>query len=295
MNPRALGALAVIGAAFLFGTSATSRSLVGLDIESTVVAAMRLLIGGCGLFAFAALRHGWRSVVALWRKPTVLLMAAAVAGYQAMFFIGTGLTGVAVGTLDSLSLAPFIAGVLGWLTGAGAPGKVWAVSTGLAVVGLVLLTGTGDSVDFLGVAAALGAGASYAVYTVVGVRLVREGVPAESSLGASFALGALFLTPWLGGGGVTEFASAQGVVFALYLGLVATTLGYVLFGIGITRLSPGSVATLNLAEPVVATVFGLLLLNEVIAPIGLAGCLLIVGALALLGITESKEAEVLPV
>lgn len=295
MNHRARGALAVIGAAFLFGTSATSRELIGLDIESTVVAAMRLLIGGFGLFVFASWRHGLPAVVSLWRKPAVLLMAAAVAGYQAMFFIGTGLTGVAVGTLASLSLAPFIAGVLGWVSGAGAPGKVWAISTGLAVVGLVLLTGTGDSVNFLGVTAALGAGASYAVYTVVGVRLVREGVPADCSLGASFALGALFLTPWLGGGGVAEFASVQGLIFALYLGLIATTLGYVLFGIGITRLSPGSVATLNLAEPVVATIFGLLLLGEVIGPLGLAGCVLIVGALALLGVTESKETEVLPV
>lgn len=295
MNPRAVGALAVVGAAFLFGTSATSRALVDLDIESTVVAAVRLLIGGLGLFVIAGIRHGWTYVMLLWRRPTILLMAGAVAGYQALFFVGTGLTGVAVGTLASLSLAPFIAGVLGWATGAGAPGKVWAVSTGLAVVGLVLLTGTGSSVDFVGVLAALGAGASYAVYTVVGGRLVKQGVAAEASLGASFALGALLLTPWLGGGGVGEFASVKGILFALYLGLIATTLGYLLFGVGITRLSPGSVATLNLAEPVVATIFGLLLLGEVIGPMGLVGCALIVGALALLGVTESKEAEVLPI
>ena len=295
MNSRGIGALAVIGAAILFGTSATSRALVDLDVDSTVVAAMRLLIGGAGLFVLASWRHGVRAIVMLWKKPAILVMAGAVAGYQAMFFVGTGLTGVAVGTLASLSLAPFIAGVLGWATGAGAPGRIWAISTVLAVVGLALLTGTGADVNVLGVFAALGAGASYAIYTVVGARLVRQGVPADASLGSSFALGALLLTPWLGGSGLDQFATGKGLLFALWLGVIATTLGYLLFGVGITRLSPGSVATLNLAEPVVATLFGLLLLGEVIAPVGLLGCTLIVAALALLGITESKEAEVLPV
>ena len=53
----------------------------------------------------------------------------AVAGYQALFFMGTARTGVAVGTLISLAIAPFLAGVLGWLLREGAPGWVWAVST----------------------------------------------------------------------------------------------------------------------------------------------------------------------
>ena len=291
MNPRAIGALAVIGAAVLFGTSATSRSLSDIHADSTVVAAVRLLIGGVALFAFAAYRHGLSMMLRLWRRPLVLFMAMSTAAYQALFFVGTGLTGVAVGTLASLSLAPFIAGVLGWATGAGSPGRIWAGSTALAVVGLAMLTGTGGDVNVVGVIAAIGAGASYAVYTVFGSRLVHQGIPADATLGASFGLGGLLLSPWLTGSGLDQFATGKGIVVALWLGLAATAIAYWLFGIGITRLAPGSVATLNLAEPVVATLFGLLLLGEVIAPMGLVGCLLIVGALALLGISESRTRE----
>jgi drug/metabolite transporter, DME family len=290
VNQRASGSLAVIGAAVLFGTSATSRALADLDIDSTVVAAIRLLIGGGGLALLALHRFGWQMLVALWRRPVVLLMGTAVAGYQALFFIGTGRTGVAVGTLVSLALAPFAAGILGWLLGAGAPGRIWAVSTTLAVIGVGMLTelGGGGVIDPVGVAAALGAGGCYAVYTVIGGRIVREGFPSGAVLGASFAVGGLLLTPWLGGTGVSEFLTPRGLALALWLGIAATTVAYLLFGVGISRLAPGSVATLNLFEPVVAALFGVLLLNEAIAGIGLVGCALIVAALATLGIAESR-------
>jgi drug/metabolite transporter, DME family len=291
VNSRAGGSLAVIGAAVLFGTSATSRAIADVDIDSTVVAALRLLIGGGGLAALAVHRYGLPMVMSLVRRPAVLLMGSAVAGYQALFFIGTGRTGVAVGTLVSLALAPFAAGLLGWILGAGAPGRIWAFSTTLAVLGVGLvtgLTGGGQGLDGLGVAAALGAGGCYAVYTVIGGRLVREGIPSGAVLGAAFAVGALLLTPWLGGDGLGDILSPRGLLLALWLGLAATTVAYLLFGVGIARLAPGSVATLNLFEPVVAALLGVLLLGETIAGAGLIGCVLIVGALATLGVAESR-------
>jgi drug/metabolite transporter, DME family len=290
VNHRAGGSLAVIAAAVLFGTSATARAIADLDIDSTLVAALRLLVGGGGLAALAVHRFGLRTLMSLMRRPAILLMGTAVAGYQALFFIGTGRTGVAVGTLVSLALAPFAAGLLGWIMGAGAPGRIWVFSTTLAVIGVALvtgLTGGGQALDGLGIAAALGAGGCYAVYTVIGGRLVREGIPSGAVLGAAFAIGALLLTPWLGGD-VTQVLTPRGIALALWLGLAATTVAYLLFGVGISRLAPGSVATLNLFEPVVAALLGVLLLGEAIGGSGLVGCALIVGALATLGVAESR-------
>ena len=73
-----------------------------------------------------------------------------------------------------------------------------------------------------------------------------------------------------------------------YLGLVPTTLAYVLFGRGLTVLTPGTVATLNLAEPVVATLLGVLVLDERLAVAGVVGMVLVVAGLALLARSSAR-------
>lgn len=284
---RSTGVLAVLAAAALFGTSAAAVSLVGPDATAPAIAAARLIVGALGLVVVVAItRIGRRALLRLWQRPLLWLMGLSVAGYQSLFFLGVSRTGVAVGTLASLALAPFLAGMLGWLLREGAPGFVWAVSTVLAVGGMALLTmGDGGSRDLLGILAAMGAGASYAVYTVLGVRLTRSGESSSHVLGASFALAALITIPFFVMAGAWWW-NPGGVVLLLWLGLAATTLAYLLFGIGLRTLQPGHIATLNLAEPVVATLLGVLLLSETLGWRGWVGCVLIIVALGILGLSD---------
>lgn len=288
--------LSVVAAACLFGTSGTAQALAHTGAWPPAVAAARLLVGAAGLLLFVAVaQRAGAELLVLWRRPLVWLMAAAVAGYQALFFVGAARAGVAVGTLASLALAPFLAGVLGWLVGEGAPGRVWAVSTVVAVVGLVLLTVGGDtSRDGLGVLAALGAGASYAGYTVIGSRVSRSGFRPSAVLAASFSLAAVALLPVLVLSG-TWWATPTGLALVLWLGLVATTVAYLLFGVGLAVLQPGHIATLNLAEPVMATLLGVLVLGEELGARGALGCVLVVVALSLLGFAGAREPGVVDV
>ncbi len=284
------GVLAVLAAAALFGTSAAAVTLVGPAATAPAIAAVRLIVGAVGLVAIVAISlSGRRALARLWRRPLLWLMGVAVAAYQSLFFFGVARTGVAVGTLASLALAPFLAGVLGWWLREGAPGVVWAVSTVLAVFGMALLTlGDGQSRDLLGIIAAMGAGASYAVYTVLGVRLTRSGESATHVLGASFSLAALVTIPLFIAAG-TWWWSPQGVALVLWLGLATTTLAYVLFGVGLRTLQPGHIATLNLAEPVVATLLGVAVLGEAMGLRGWIGCILIVVALGILGLSDRSQ------
>jgi DME family drug/metabolite transporter len=288
VTPKATAALAVMGAAVLFGTTGTSRELLAPDAPGPGVAAMRLLVGAAGLVAFVVWRGGGASLRALWRRPVIWLMGAAVAGYQAFFFVGTARTGVAVAALIALGSAPFLSGLLGWALREGAPGWTWAVSTAIAVVGLgLLVTGSLTTGDPLGMLAALAAGACYAVFTVVGVGLAREGYSGSAVLASSFAIGAVVLLPFV-------FASAWwlapgGVALTLWLGIVTTTVAYLLFGLGLKVLQPGHIATLTLLEPAVATILGVVVLAEPISATGWIGCLLVIGALALLGIAENRR------
>lgn len=284
MPSQPIAVLAVLGSAALFGTSATAAALTNPDATAPAVAAGRLLVGSLGLIAVVALSvAGRQALLRLWRRPLLWAMGLSVASYQALFFFGVSRTGVAVGTLASLALAPFLAGVLGWLLREGAPGVVWGASTILAVIGVALLTiGDGQARDAVGIAAAMGAGASYAVYTVLGVRLARRGESASAVLAASFAIAAVILLPVFVASGLW-WATPSGFALILWLGLVATTVAYLLFGVGLTVLQPGHIATLNLAEPVVATMLGLVLLSETLGPRGWVGSALVVIALALLG------------
>jgi drug/metabolite transporter, DME family len=280
--------LAVLVAAALFGTSATTLALLAPDAPGPSVAAMRLLVGAAGLvLVVVALRGGGRDLLSLWRQPVIWLMGAAVAGYQALFFMGTVRAGVAVGTLVSLAVAPFLAGVLGWILREGPPGWTWVVSTVIAVAGVVLLVSSNlDVEEPVGMLFALGAGACYAVYTVIGVRLARAGRSPSVVLAASFSIGAVLLLP----AAVTStwWFSRDGVVAVLWLGLVATTGAYLLFGLGLKRLQPGHIATLNLFEPVVATILGVVVLGEQLGMAGWTGTVLVIAALALLGIADRR-------
>jgi DME family drug/metabolite transporter len=283
-RPRA--ALAVMGAAVLFGTTGTSRALLVPDAPGPGVAAMRLLVGSLGLVAFVLWRGRGHDLLRLWRRPVVWIMGAAVAGYQAFFFIGTSRAGVAVAALIALGSAPFLSGILGWLLKEGAPGWLWALSTAIAVFGLgLLVSGSLATGDVLGMLSALAAGTCYAVFTVLGVRLSREGFPGGDVLAASFSIGAVVLIPALAS---TWWLSAPGVVEVLWLGLATTTVAYLLFGMGLSVLQPGHIATLTLLEPAVATILGVLVLGEPIDGRGWLGCLLVILALALLGFVEAR-------
>ena len=286
-SPRT-AALAVIGAAVLFGTSGTSLQLIAPDAPAASVAALRLLVGSAGLVTVVCIRMGGQALTRLWQMPLAWLMGIAVAGYQALFFFGTASAGVAVGTLISLGVAPFLAGIIGWLAKEGAPGWLWAGSTAVAIAGLsLLMVGSLDAGEPIGVVTAVGAGACYAVYTVLGVRLSRAGHPPSAVLAASFSVGALLLLPAIVG--TSWWLTPSGAVEVLWLGLVTTTAGYLLFGVGLRVLQPGHIATLTLLEPAVATVLGVLVLHEAVSAIGWIGCLLIFGALALLGLGEGRR------
>lgn len=287
-NGRQLAVVSVLLACVLFSTSATGRAYLDFPGSSISVGAWRVFLGGIGLAAYAAIRYGTSGLRKLVKLPVVWVMALAVLAYQISFFIGAARIGVAMGTLGALATAPFFAGVLGWIVGTGKPSAIWAVSTVMGVIGLALITGVSEVRDNLGFFAVFISGVMYAVFTVFGVRLTRtHDVSGAEVLGAAFGIGAvlslpivLFTSAWIN--------SALLVGFVLYIGLATTALGYILFGNGLTHLSPGTVSTLTLAEPVLATLMGVFILGEVMNLRGWIGCAVIIGALALLGIVESR-------
>jgi DME family drug/metabolite transporter len=160
----------------------------------------------------------------------------------------------------------------------------WIAATALAVAGVtVLVAGAGDtSVRPLGVLLALGAGVSYATYTVSAKGLLVRGHAPERVMARLFGLAALALLPVLAVADAEPLASPAGLALALYLGAVPTALAYVLFARGLRRLATGHVATLTLAEPLTATALGAVVLAERPGAVAIAGVALVLAGLVLL-------------
>ncbi|SEQ53106.1 EamA family transporter [Piscibacillus halophilus] len=273
--------LLVLFAAILWGTTGTAQALAPHEATPLVVGALRLLIGGGALFIYISFQRN----VSLKKLPKIplLISAMAMALYQPFFFTGVDLTGVAIGTVVAICSAPVFAGVIEWLWYKRLPDWVWGISTLLAVLGCTLLFQSGEQVVFnpIGMLCALVAGLSFAVYTFVSKTLV-ETHPPDVVVALVFTTAAIFLLPLLFMADLSWTLQWSGTLSILHLGLIATSLAYLLFARGLKGVTASTAVTLALAEPLTASLLGIGLLGEAInwlSGIGLA--LLIIGLLIL--------------
>lgn len=298
-------ALAALGAATLWGTTGTAQALGPDGTDPTSVGAARVVLGAVVLGLLAVRhrrgrrarpdRHLWlggagqrHGPAGRLPAPVVLVVGGmAVAAYQVFFFLGVARAGVAVGTVVALGVAPLATGLLGLGLGE-RPSARWLVATVGAVGGIVLLvTGSppgGGGADLVGVAAALAAGASYAVYTVAARALLVRGADGMTVVAGFFAVAAVLLAPTLILRDLGWMGSRSGVLMVLWLGVAATGASYVLFQHGLAGLPAGTVATLSLAEPVTATMLGTLLLGEDLTGLTALGILVVLLSLSVMAV-----------
>ncbi len=290
--------LFVIASAVCFGTTGTAQAFGPDAASSAAVGLTRIVAGGAllgGVAWWAARRRG---PVAL--RPSrhqswaVVVGGLAVLAYQPTFFAGARLNGVAVAAVVTLGAAPVLTGLLEWATTRSVPRRTWFVGTALAVVGVVLLSGlletSGRSVSPAGLAGSLGAGLSYAVYTVAAKRLLVEGWSPTAAIGSVFGTAALLGAPFLLLVDLQWIATGGGLLMVGWLAVVTVAAAYVLFGIGLQSLTAATVSTLTLVEPLTACVLGLALLDERLSVLGWAGLLVLLAGVSVLVRPQRVEA-----
>ncbi len=294
MNART-GTLLVLAAAVLFGTTGTAMALGPDGLDSLAVGAARVVIGGSLLFLYARSRGAYIDR-AMPPRGHILLGGLTVAAYQLGFFTGVQWAGVAVGTVLTIGSGPVWTGIIQWGVDRSRPTVTWAIATVLAIVGCAILVFSGadggsSERRVEGMILALLAGLCYGAYTVVSSRMMSAGQRDDGAMGLVFGVGALLLLPvlivrWPGG-----LDSAGGLTTAIYLGLVPTLAAYLLFGAGLKVLPAATVATLTLAEPVVATVLGVVVLDEHLSGAGFGGAFLILLGLSLLALPSRNNSS----
>lgn len=278
----------VLAAAVLWGTTGTSQGLAPAGVGSTAIGAVRIAVGGVVLLMLAMVRGGFREG-GRWSLPGTLVSALFVAGYQLCFFAGVARTGVAAGTMVAIGSAPVAAGLLGYLVRREQVGSRWMAATLLAVAGCVLLAAGGGGLqsNMVGIMLALGAGLSYAAYTVSIKGLLDRHAP-DAVMAVVFCLAALLLSPLLITSHLGWLAEPRGMAVALHLGVMATAVSYGLFARGLKSVTVGTAATLSLAEPLTAALLGVVVLRERLGLMQLAGIMLLFSGLVLLARGERK-------
>ena len=273
MTP-ARGPSLMLAAAALFGTIGTAR-LLGPDAPAAGVGAVRAGLAAVVLVALAHSHGGWLATA---RRGPTLVAGAAQAAFQVTFLAAVVQTGVAVGTLVAIGSAPLLAGLLTRQVT-----RQWLLATGVAVAGLVLLVlgGGGARLSLTGLLLALGAGASYATYVVATARALDDGAAPALVTAVAFGLAAALLSPALLLADLTWLGTGSGWLMVGYLALVPTVLAYRLLAGALVQLPAATAQTLALAEPVVATVLGVLVLGERLSPVGWVGAALVLAGLVL--------------
>ena len=109
-------------------------------------------------------------------------------------------------------------------------------------------------------------------------------------MGALFGLAAVVSLPLLAATDAAWLATGPGLAMALWLGLVATTLAYVLFGIGLRGLAPATVSTLTLAEPLTAGILGVAVLGETLTAGGVLGLVVLAVGIVVLATAGVRRA-----
>lgn len=287
-QPHPTHSVAILLAAVLWGTTGTVAHFAPAGSSPLAIGLATFAIGGVVLALVSA-----RRVLGVLRQRRHLAWIAAgalgVVLYPAAYYPSMALAGVAVGNVVALGSGPIFAALLEWAVDRRRPSARWAIATGVAVVGIALLTagGHGDaaadaSLAPAGVALALAAGFGYALYAFAGARLIARGAPSTGAMGALFLVGGLVCLAWLGVVGLGPLLSPAGLLTIGYLGLVPMALAYLLFGFGLRVLASSTATAIALAEPVVATLFAVLVVGERPGPIGWLGLAVVAAGIVLL-------------
>lgn len=283
------GLVLIACAALLWGTvGVCTRALYELSATNALsIGFFRLWLAAVALAAgcLATPRSApWRMAP----RDTALaaLIGAMLALYQACFFTAIGYAGVAISTLVTLCTAPVLAALLAVAVARERLKPAVLLALLLALAGTWLLVGLGPGTAMpdgvlIGVLFALGSALGYASMAVCG-RLMSGGARPLQINAVAFSTGALLLLLLAVPTGFVASYPLAGWTLLLYLGLVPTALGYVLFLRGIASTSATAATVITLLEPLVATLLAALLFGERLGALGLLGGLLLLGALVVL-------------
>ena len=279
----------------LLGVAGASLSAVFTrwSTAPALVLALYRMALSAALMAVPALTRR-RELTALTRRDVVLcLVSGAFLGLHfTAYFAGLERTSIAAAVVLVDTEVLFVALASAAVLGQRLSGRAWAAVVlafgGSAVVALGDSAGGGA---LLGDLIALGGAAAMAVYTMIGA-LCRRKLSTEvyTFLVYLAASVSLLVVALLSGTPLTGYGAVNGLT-ALGMAVCCTLLGHNVFSWGLKYLPAAFISTAKLLEPVLSSVWGLLLFAERPGWMTILGAVAVVGGIALYTRASAPEAE----
>lgn len=142
------------------------------------------------------------------------------------------------------------------------------------LIGIVLLTEAYDAgsgtVNFIGVATGLGAGLSYALFIFGFKNASARGKP-QMVLVIAFLAFCVILSFLVNFQEAASVLASDDVGWFVAIGIIGAGLSFALYTIGIRQTAASTASMIAMVEPVTASLFGILLLNEELSMVQLIG------------------------
>ncbi|WP_237065852.1 DMT family transporter [Microbulbifer guangxiensis] len=229
-----------------------------------VVSFFRGAIGFVLFFAWLLIRRDYTGLgdSRLWFWS--VLAGLGVSGNFAFYFISIAYSGVAVAVTLMYS-APVIVYLVSFALRLEQPSPIKLMAIASVMLGILLLTQVyesgRDGIALPGIATGLLAGLSYAVFIFSFQYAAPRGNP-RAVLTIAFAMVALSLV-WPAGTDLSlAMLDGKALPSLLLLGVLGSGLSFFFFVIALKHITPTVAAVLAMVEPVTASLFGLLVLDE---------------------------------
>nr|WP_106971737.1 EamA family transporter [Streptomyces xylophagus] len=257
--PRRIGSLGPVGLVLAGGISVQFGGALAVTLMPQVgalgVVTLRLLVAAVVLLVICrpSLRGHSRTD---W--GTVVIFGITMAAMNGLFY--QSLARIPLGTAVTLEVLGPLA--LSVLTSRRAVNAVWA---GLALAGVFLLGGGGfSSLDPIGVAFALGAGAMWATYIIFSARTGRRFPQADGLALAMVVAAVVFLPLGIAESG-TRLLNPTTIALGSGVAILSSVLPYTLELLALRRLPASTFAILMSLEPAVAATAGFLILHQALS------------------------------
>ncbi len=282
----------VAGAALCWGLSGGIGGILLADgWDAFVVSFYRGAIGFLFVLGWLALRPRGSGLTngKLWFWSAVA--GLGVAGNFAFYFVSIAEGSVAVAATLMYS-APVFVYLVSFGLKLERPTPLKWTAIGVVILGIVLLTriydvGTG-SITPLGISAGLLAGLSYALFIFGFKNAGRHGSPQAILVIAFFVLVAILIWPIDAGQTVTALSTPDWPWF-LALGILGAGLSFILYIIGLNHTEPSVASIVAMVEPVTASLFGVVVLNEGLVGLQILGMGLILVTVTALSIYSHRR------
>lgn len=290
---RAQADLLLLLVALIWGTAFVAQRVAALNMGAFQFNGVRFLLGALVLVPFAWYRRGLaedqKGKARLGRND---LLGIALAGL--LLFGGASLQQIGL-RFTTASNAGFITGlyvvfipILLWVRWRHPQRRTIWVASLLAAAGLYLLSTGGSFRLAPGDALELSCAVLWAFHVIWLGRLVRTLDALDITIGQDLVCGALSLA-WsaVSERGALPLSGAAGWAI-LYTGVISVGFGYTLQAVGQRLAPPADAGILLSLEAVFAALSGWLLLDERLSTIQLMGCGLILAAMLLAQVRETK-------